>query len=123
MFKNALLVFIGGGLGSMLRYFSSRYLNNLNFPFGTFTVNILGSLALGIILGITLKNQSFESTTSVLFGIGFCGGFTTFSTFAVENHAFLRSGEYLNFALYGFGSLFLGVLAVFLGLFLSKFLS
>lgn len=122
MFKNAILVFIGGGLGSVLRYLTSRYLNQLNFPFGTFTVNILGSLILGIILGLVLKTQNFSGTTNLLFGIGFCGGFTTFSTFAVENQAFLRSGDYLSFGLYAFGSILLGILAVFLGLSLSRFL-
>lgn len=122
MLKNALLVFIGGGMGSVLRYLTSRYFNNLNFPFGTFTVNILGSLLLGIILGLVLKNQHISGPTNLLFGIGFCGGFTTFSTFAVENQVFLRSGDYLTFALYTFGSVLLGILAVFIGLGLSKIL-
>lgn len=122
MFKNALLVFIGGGIGSVLRYLISKYLNHLNFPLGTFTVNVLGSLLLGIILGLVLKNQNISGPTNLLFGIGFCGGFTTFSTFAVENQTFLRSGEYLSFALYGFGSILAGVLAVFIGLSLSRFL-
>lgn len=122
MFKNALLVFIGGGMGSVLRYFASKYLNYLNFPWGTFTVNVLGSLTLGIVLGLVLKTQNLSGTTNLLFGIGFCGGFTTFSTFAVENQAFLRSGDYINFALYAFGSILLGILAVSLGLFISRFL-
>ncbi|GHA28254.1 putative fluoride ion transporter CrcB [Salinimicrobium marinum] len=121
MVKNALLVFLGGGLGSVLRYIISKYLNNLHFPFGTFTVNILGSLLLGFILGFALKNQNLSGPVNLLFGIGFCGGFTTFSTFAVENQVFLRSGDYFTFALYAFGSILLGVLAVFLGLSLSKF--
>ena len=120
MLKNALLVFIGGGMGSVLRYIATKYLNNFSLPFGTLLVNVLGSLILGIILGLTLRSASTDSTTSLLFGIGFCGGFTTFSTFAVENQAFLRSGDYLNFGIYTFGSILLGVMAVFLGLFFSK---
>lgn len=122
MLKNTFLVFIGGGMGSVLRYIASRYLNNFSLPFGTLLVNVLGSLILGIILGLTLKNSSVDSTTSLLFGIGFCGGFTTFSTFAVENQAFLRSGDYLSFGIYAFGSILLGVLAVSLGLLFSKLL-
>lgn len=121
MVKNALLVFIGGGLGSVLRYLASKYLNNLNFPYGTFMVNVLGSLLLGIILGIVLKTQNHAGPTYLLFGVGFCGGFTTFSTFAVENQVFLRSGDYLSFTLYAFSSILLGIFAVFLGLNISKF--
>ncbi|WP_424494813.1 fluoride efflux transporter CrcB [Salinimicrobium sp. GXAS 041] len=120
MIKNALLVFIGGGLGSVLRYLISKYLNNASLPLGTFTVNILGSFLLGITFGLILKYQPASSTANLLFGVGFCGGFTTFSTFAVENQVFLRTGDYSHFLLYAFGSLFFGILAVFLGLFLSK---
>ena len=120
MLKEALLVFIGGGFGSVLRYFVSKYLNNVHFPFGTFTVNILGSLLLGLILGFILKNENLSQPLTLLFAIGFCGGFTTFSTFAVENQVFLRSGDYLNFTLYTFGSIFIGLLAVSLGLFASR---
>lgn len=120
MIKNILLVFIGGGMGSVLRFLSTKYLNQLSFPFGTFMVNVLGSLVLGFVLGLTLKNQHYNSSIILLFGVGFCGGFTTFSTFAVENQAFLRTGDYYNFFFYAFGSLFLGIMAVFGGIFLSR---
>lgn len=122
MLKNIVLVFIGGGMGSVLRFLSTKYLNQLSFPFGTFMVNVLGSLLLGFILGLTLKNQHYNSSITSLFGVGFCGGFTTFSTFAVENQAFLRAGDYYNFFLYAFGSLFLGIIAVFAGLFFARFI-
>lgn len=118
--KNALLVFLGGGMGSVLRYIATRYLNNSTLPLGTFTVNVLGSLLLGMILGLALKYPAPNSTLTVLFGVGFCGGFTTFSTFAVENQAFLRSGDLYNFFLYTFGSLLAGILAVFAGVALAR---
>ncbi|MBZ9728813.1 fluoride efflux transporter CrcB [Salegentibacter sp. JZCK2] len=122
MLKQLLLIFLGGGLGSVLRYLISKSLNfgTAFIPFGTFTVNILGSLLLGLILGIAAKSDIFNSNTVLFLAIGFCGGFTTFSSFAFENHALLRSGDYLNFFIYTFGSIILGILAVFLGLFLSK---
>ena len=120
MLRNALLVFLGGGLGSVLRYFISKRLNNLHFPFGTLTVNILGSFLLGLVLGFILRNENLSQPFHLLFAIGFCGGFTTFSTFALENQVFLKSGEYFSFFLYTFGSIFAGLLAVFAGLLISK---
>lgn len=120
MIKNSLLVFLGGGMGSVLRYIAGRYLNTATLPFGTFTVNILGSFLLGIILGLSLRYPHANQTLAMLFGVGFCGGFTTFSTFAVENQAFLRAGDYYSFLLYSVGSLSLGILAVFAGIILSR---
>ena len=120
--KQLLLVFVGGGLGSALRYIIGKYLNSSiqGFPFGTLAVNILGSLLIGIILGLALKNNSLSSNQTILLATGFCGGFTTFSAFAYENHEFLKSGDFANFALYTIASIVIGVLAVFFGLFLTK---
>lgn len=122
MIKQLLLIFLGGGLGSVLRYLISKSLNfeSSFIPYGTFTVNITGSLLLGLILGIVAKSEISNSNSVLLLTLGFCGGFTTFSSFAFENQAFLRAGDYLNFFFYTFGSIILGILAVFLGLFLSK---
>lgn len=122
--KAFLLVFAGGGLGSVFRYLVYRLLSNGTFPdhIGTLFVNITGSLILGFILGYSLKGGISNQNTLLFLTTGFCGGFTTFSTFAFENLALLRSGDYLNFSLYVFGSLFAGLLAVFAGLLLSKLL-
>ena len=122
MFKQLLLIFLGGGLGSVLRYLISKSLNSetLFLPYETFTVNILGSLLLGLIVGFAARHEFFSSNLILFLAVGFCGGFTTFSSFALENQALLRSGDYLNFFFYAFGSITLGILAVFLGLFLSK---
>jgi CrcB protein len=120
--KNLLLVFIGGGVGSSLRYILGKYLNSTQtgIPWGTFTANILGSLLIGIILGLAAKNDTLSQSQTLLLATGFCGGFTTFSTFAYENHVFLKAGDFTNFALYTIGSFIVGFLAVFLGMFLVK---
>jgi len=120
--KHLVLVFVGGGFGSVLRYAIGKYLNSseVSIPYGTFVVNILGSLLIGIILGLAAKNESLTSNQSLLLATGFCGGFTTFSTFAYENHVFLKAGDFTNFALYSIGSFVIGFLAVFFGLFLVK---
>ncbi len=83
-------------------------------------VNIAGSLILGIIMGYALKQGNFNQNTLLFLTTGFCGGFTTFSTFAFENMTMLRAGDYLNFSLYSIGSLVAGILAVLAGLFLSR---
>lgn len=120
--KQLILVFIGGGTGSVLRYILGRWLNTTQngIPYGTFAANILGSLCIGLILGWALKNNSLSSSSTLLLATGFCGGFTTFSTFAYENHLMLKSGDFLTFALYTLASLILGFAAVFAGMYFSK---
>lgn len=120
--KAILLVFVGGGIGSVLRFLLSK-LGNSNvsgIPFGTFTANILGSLFIGLILGWAAKNEGISENTMLLLATGFCGGFTTFSSFAYENHVFLKAGDFSTFALYTFGSFVLGFMAVFLGIWMVK---
>lgn len=122
--KQLLLVFIGGGTGSILRYLIGKFLNNseTGIPYGTFTANILGSLLIGIILGLAAKNESLSQDHTLLLATGFCGGFTTFSTFAYENHIFLKSGDFTSFAFYTIASFIFGFLAVFAGIYLIKFI-
>jgi CrcB protein len=120
--KQLLLVFIGGGLGSVLRYLVGKFLNNADggIPYGTFAANIIGSLLIGIILGLAAKNDTLTSNHTLLLATGFCGGFTTFSTFAYENQVLLKAGDFTSFALYTIGSFVIGFLAVFFGLFIAK---
>ncbi|MCB0463590.1 MAG: fluoride efflux transporter CrcB [Flavobacteriaceae bacterium] len=120
--KQLLLVFIGGGFGSALRFLIGKYMNSTEtgIPWGTFTANILGSLIIGIILGLAAKNDALSSSQTLLLATGFCGGFTTFSTFAYENHVFLKSGDFTSFALYTIGSFAVGILAVLIGISVVK---
>jgi len=120
--KQILLVFIGGGFGSTLRFIIGKYMNSTEtgIPWGTFTANILGSLIIGVILGFAAKNDALSSNQTLLLATGFCGGFTTFSSFAYENHVFLKSGDFTSFALYTIGSFIIAFLAVFAGLFIAK---
>ena len=121
--KALVLVFLGGGFGSLCRFLVYRLINQdqLSFPYATFTVNIAGSLILGIFLGCIVKSDNLSNNWVLFMTTGFCGGFTTFSTFAFENQELIRAGEYSTFLLYSFGSLSLGILAVITGIFLSRF--
>ncbi|NDV16174.1 fluoride efflux transporter CrcB [Muricauda sp. TY007] len=120
--KQALLVFLGGGIGSVLRYLISKPLNPLfhNFFLGTFLVNIIGCLLIGLFLGLSAKGNLLSHNNTLFLATGFCGGFTTFSAFAFEKHTYLKNGELLNLAIYMISSIGIGVLAVVLGLWIAR---
>ena len=120
--KQLILVFLGGGLGSALRFYTGKLLNNYTsgFPYGTFTANILGSFLIGFILGYVIKNNNPEHNITFFLVAGFCGGFTTFSAFAYENYTYLKSGDITQFILYTTLSIGLGLAAVFAGILLAK---
>ena len=120
--KHIILVFLGGGVGSVLRFFISKYLNSSagGFPFGTFLANVLGSLIIGIVLGLAIRNDTLSSNQTLFLATGFCGGFTTFSAFAYENQVLLKSGDLTSFTVYTICSFVVALLAVVLGLFVAK---
>lgn len=90
-----LYVFLGGGFGSLLRYFLSLHLpkgaEGGAFPYATFSANLLGSLLIGLLAGYLMRHREAE-TIRLLLVSGFCGGFTTFSTFSSETLTLLRQG-------------------------------
>lgn len=90
-----LYVFIGGGLGSICRYGITRALmhSDYHLPVATISANILACLVLGVIMGLAQRNIGNE-TVILLGAIGFCGGFSTFSTFSLENVRLMESGAY-----------------------------
>ena len=118
-----LLIGTGGFVGSILRYLVSQFLQKVfetTFPLGTMAVNILGSFLIGIIYAFSEQSELLTAEWRVFLAVGFCGGFTTFSSFAYENFAMLNIQQFLFSALYTGLSLILGLLAVYLGVILVK---
>ena len=113
---NCLVVGIGGFIGSIFRYlFSKLTIIQGSFPFNTLLINIIGSLAIGIIAALVLKNLDFDEKTVLFLKVGICGGFTTFSTFSLESVQMLQSGKIALALTYMIASVVLCVLAVYIG--------
>jgi len=112
MFNNILLVGLGGAVGSILRYLCQRSLN-LSFPYGTLLVNISGCLLIGLFWGLFTRH--IDEPKRLLLVTGFCGGFTTFSTFTYEGVQMMMGNRWFIFSVYTFLSVSLGLLATYLG--------
>ncbi len=119
-----LLVGAGGFIGSIARYLTSFALDkrlNAVFPYGTMTVNLLGSFLLGLILAVAIKKTGNHMDEWKLFlGTGFCGGFTTFSAFAFENFNLFEQKLVGTAFLYIIISLIGGILAMWTGIMLGR---
>ncbi len=121
--KQLILVFLGGGFGSIARFLLIKIMpnENTNFPWGTLTVNLLGCFLIGLIMGYVSRHSVESRSDLVLFlGIGICGGFTTFSAFAFENFSLFKSENYLNSIAYISTSVFFGAMLVYLGFLFEK---
>jgi fluoride exporter len=122
-FYSFLLVGIGGFFGSIARYTASRSIDarlNSIFPYGTLTVNLLGSFVLGFVVALAARKASGGENMKLLLTTGFCGGFTTFSAFALENLNLLAQRNVSTAILYISVSLVLGIVAVYGGAVLGK---
>lgn len=115
MLKNFLLVGLGGGLGSVLRYGTSLLMNTKLFPWATLAVNITGSLVIGIVFAMSIRQEPLADNWKLFLATGICGGFTTFSAFSLENMGLLQSGKYGMAIAYIIASTVLGIAATFLG--------
>ena len=125
MVKTLLLVGLGGAIGSIFRYIThwltSKYFQS-SFPISTFLVNILGSLLIGLFIGYLGKYYPENHPLKFLLIIGFCGGFTTFSSFALENYNLLQNNNQITAYIYMATSIILTISAVGFGSYLSKYL-
>jgi CrcB protein len=123
MRKYIILIGIGGMAGSIARYLTGTYVSRFfpsHFPYGTFAVNMTGCLVIGVVFGLSDRYHWFTDDWRIFLATGFCGGYTTFSAFAIENVQLLQHSNYFTFALYSIASFTLGLLAVFIGLSLVK---
>jgi len=123
LLKNVLLVAAGGGLGAISRYLGHRWVSTHfpgSFPLGTFLVNIIGCFVIGLLFGLTVRNTQFSNELKLLFMTGFCGGFTTFSSFTVEGLSLLQQDRFLIFLLYFTGSVIVGLTVTYLGYLITR---
>jgi CrcB protein len=117
-----LLVFLGGGLGSLFRYTIGLLLKPISpqLPLATLIANTIGCLFLGLLMGFLSTRSSVSNTQHMLLAVGFCGGLTTFSTFTLENMRFIEQGQFFNFFIYSIGTFTLGIACIYAGMLLHK---
>ncbi len=124
MIHPLILVAMGGAIGSMARFGISslvvKQVNPVNFPWGTFSVNILGCMLAGVFLLVAESMQSISQEARLFVVTGLLGGFTTFSAFGIETLGLLRRGEMLIAISYASLSIIVGVLAMWLSYILLK---
>jgi CrcB protein len=123
MLQTILLVGSGGFIGSVMRYMVQYYMEKSltsTFPWGTIIANIAGSFIIGIVFALAEKGNLMNAEWRIFLAVGICGGFTTFSSFAYNNLTMLNERAWGSLLLNIGGNLFLGILAVYLGIILIR---
>lgn len=121
--NNLILVFLGGGLGSVTRYGAGVALGRFTqfrLPWSTLTANLVASFVLGLVAALVLLKPGQYEQQRLLIGVGFCGGLSTFSTFTLEVFDFVKSGDYLMAGMYAVLSVAVCLLAFAAAQFLLK---
>lgn len=119
MLRTIFIVGAGGFIGSVMRYLVQLWVErgmSSTFPWGTFVANIAGSFIIGVVFALAQKGNLMNAEWRLFMAVGICGGFTTFSSFAYNNLTMLKDGLYGQFIWNVGGSLFFGLLAVYLGM-------
>ena len=108
---------LGGALGAICRYLLSLIPYKGDFPYMTLLTNLLGAILIGVVVGMAGKNKEMSKNLTLFLKTGFCGGFTTFSTFSLETLSLFESHRMITGTLYAVVSVVLCVLGVWIGLF------
>lgn len=123
MIKNIMLIGLGGGLGSMARYLCQKWFMDHHphtYPWGTFSVNIIGCFLIGLFWGLSFKSFAGNESWKLFLMTGICGGFTTFSAFTLEGIGLIKEERVGTFLLYMGGSVLVGLLATYAGIKISR---
>jgi CrcB protein len=113
MANNLILIGLGGAAGSILRFILGRSFNVHSFPYGTFAANFIGCLIIGLLWGYFTRH--INENVRMLLVVGFCGGFTTFSTFSFESIQMIQQNRWAVFIFYTSLSVIGGLIATFAG--------
>lgn len=123
MLRNLLIVGTGGFIGSVMRYLVQVFVEKeltTTFPWGTFVANIAGSFIIGVVFAFAEKGNVLSAEWRMFLAVGICGGFTTFSSFAYNNLTMIKEHSFGQLLWNVGGSLFFGILAVYIGFILVK---
>ena len=123
MFKAMIIAGLGGFFGTCLRFLTGKFFHAVTssaFPWGTFSVNVIGSFVIGIFFGLAERSNVISPSMNVFLITGFCGGFTTFSSFADDMYLMLQQRHWMSLGLYVGLSFLLGLAMVWLGRSLVK---